>query len=66
MKITKLCMGNGDEYEGLTFEGCSAEFEAKLYDKDFIEVLSNSNKIMLNSEFIVSYEIEGARDLRAI
>lgn len=66
MKIASLCMSNGDEYENVTFEGGSAELAAKLYDREFIEVLCGQKRIMINSEFIVSYVVEGDRDLRAI
>lgn len=67
MKIVKLCLANGDEYENVDILNTLTGNPQELFDVDILEVAADGKRIYINSEFIISFEVEQKiRDLKPI
>lgn len=65
MFIKILCLANGDCYENVTTNMKEIEFKNKIDKGEWVEIKQNNKKIVINSEFIISYEI-GESKLKTI
>lgn len=60
-----MCLANGDCYENVTTDLKEKEFKNKIDKGEWVEIKQNNKKIVINSEFIISYEI-GESKLKTI
>ena len=66
MKIGKLCIANGDEYENVLVELSMQEMIEAINKGEVIKIQYGGKQIALNSEFIVSFEIGESKSLSVI
>ncbi|MCT4685933.1 hypothetical protein [Vallitalea sp.] len=55
--IILLAMANGDVYENVIYEGTVKELKHALKEREFINVKSFKKDIVINSEFVLSFEL---------
>lgn len=60
-----LCLANGDYYENATTELQETEFRDKINKGEWVDIKQDDKKIVINSEFIISYEV-GESKLKVI
>ncbi|CAL83902.1 hypothetical protein FDF29_06465 [Clostridium botulinum] len=65
MFIKILCLANGDCYKNVTTDLEEIEFKNKIDKGEWVEIKQSNKKIVINSEFIISYEI-GESKLKTI
>jgi hypothetical protein len=66
MKIKRLCIANGDEYEDVTIALDVDDLKIALLGGDLITIEVDGKEVLLNTEFIVSFEVEESRGLSVI
>lgn len=61
MKIARLCMANGDEYENVTLVNIAENTISTLFEYEHLEIDIGGRTIVINPEFVVSYEFENKK-----
>jgi len=62
MKIKKLCLANGDEYDDAETEFSINEFKKAISKGTLIEVRQQNKTIMINTAYIISLELGGEQN----
>lgn len=58
MRIKLLALANGDYYDNVLYQGTPEELRKSVSEGDIIDITMSNKQITINTEFIISYELE--------
>ncbi|MGV8149661.1 MAG: hypothetical protein ACLKAK_07135 [Alkaliphilus sp.] len=62
MRIKKLCLANGDEYEDVEIKLAHEELKEAIQNREFIPIIwGEGKKVEINADFILSIEIRESK-----